>query len=79
MLQHIPVDYMKYLHDILNRIFLSSKLPSEWKDKLIIPILKPGKDPSRPQSYRPIALQSCVSKLLEKIICNRLSLIYCTY
>lgn len=39
-----------------------------WKRASIIGILKPGKDPTLPDSYRPIALLSSISKILEKII-----------
>jgi ribonuclease HI len=38
----------------------------------VIPILKPGKDPTNPLSYRPIALTNCLCKLLEKMINARL-------
>jgi hypothetical protein len=38
----------------------------------IIPILKPGKDPTAPKSYRPISLLSTVGKLFERLILRRL-------
>jgi hypothetical protein len=37
-----------------------------------VPILKPGKDPNLPTSYRPKALTSYVCKVIEKLV-NRLS------
>ena len=40
---------------------------------MIKPLLKEGKDPKSPGSFRPIALTACLGKLLEKIITNRLS------
>ena len=43
-----------------------------WSKALIIPILKPGKDPLNPKSYRPISLLSCLYKILDTIINNRL-------
>jgi hypothetical protein len=33
----------------------------------VISVLKPGKDPSLPSSYRPISLLDTIDKLLEKI------------
>ncbi len=38
----------------------------------IIPIPKPNKDHSNPTNYRPIALSSCLGKILEKILAKRL-------
>lgn len=31
------------------------RLPSAWKEAVVIPITKPGTNPSKPSSYRPIA------------------------
>ena len=46
--------------------------PAEWQHSVIIPIPKPGKDHSKTDNYRPIALKSCLCNLLERIINNRL-------
>ncbi|GBO15916.1 hypothetical protein AVEN_18467-1, partial [Araneus ventricosus] len=34
----------------------------------VVPILKPGKDPTQPSSYRPISLLSSIRKIAENII-----------
>ena len=47
-------------------------MPVNWRRAVIIALLKDGKDPKDITSYRPISLVSCMSKLLEKIIENRL-------
>ena len=52
--------------------FLKHLFPKNWSKALIIPILKPGKDPLNPKSYRPISLLSCLYKILDTIINNRL-------
>ena len=39
---------------------------------IIVPILKPDKDTTNPTNYRPIALTSCVCKVMERMINNRL-------
>lgn len=39
----------------------------------MIQIRKPGKDPSKPTSYRPIALPSNIWKIMERMITERLS------
>jgi hypothetical protein len=46
--------------------------PSEWKDARVISILKPGKDPAHPSSYRPIRLLDTIGKLFEKILLTRI-------
>ena len=46
--------------------------PNSWKEGIILPILKPGKDPTLSTSYRPITLLSCLGKLLERLVAARL-------
>ena len=38
----------------------------------VISILKPGKDPALPSSYRPISLLDTIGKLFEKILLPRI-------
>lgn len=47
-------------------------MPKSWKEAVIIPIQKLGKDESKPGNYRPIALTSNIRKVMEKIINERL-------
>ncbi|GBN40312.1 RNA-directed DNA polymerase from mobile element jockey [Araneus ventricosus] len=46
-------------------------LPNCWKTARVLPILKPGKDPIHPVSYRPNSLLPTLSNLGEKLILNR--------
>ncbi|MGL4677181.1 MAG: reverse transcriptase domain-containing protein, partial [Brevinema sp.] len=62
-----------FLLNMFNRIFESGVLPKSWKTAIIIPILKKQKEPTNIKNYRPIALTSCVCKLMEKIINTRLT------
>ncbi|KAJ0169404.1 hypothetical protein K1T71_014991 [Dendrolimus kikuchii] len=57
---------------LINIIFETGYIPHSWKTQIIIPILKPGKDPLDPNSYRPIALSSVLAKIMEMLIKNRL-------
>ena len=43
------------------------RLPPPWKEAKIVPIPKP-KDPGK---YRPISLLSCLSKVMERMVLNR--------
>jgi hypothetical protein len=69
-LKHLSIHTISYLTSIFNKSIQLNYIPPQWKKALIIPKLKPGKDPSNPSSYRPISLLSTISKLLEKLILN---------
>ena len=71
MLKNLGKGGKKLLLDLMNRVFDEGRLPDDWKTAYIIPILKEGKDPEETNSYRPIALTSCVCKLQETIINRR--------
>ena len=72
LLKHLPLGSMEALLSIFNHIWSTGVLPPSWKEAIIIPIAKPGKDSSNASNYRPIALTSCVCKTLERMINNRL-------
>ena len=58
---------------IFNLSFSSSIIPVQFKIAKIVPVFKSG-DPCSADNYRPIALLGTFSKILEKIMCNRLLL-----
>lgn len=69
----LPQCAKKILLDIYNKIFDGSHpIPKEWKDYIIVPILKFKKPQNIASSYRPIALASCVMKTYERLLKNRL-------
>ena len=72
MLKNLAPSGKQLLLDLMNRVLKDSKFPVQWKESLIIPILKEGKLATNSSSYRPIALTSCVCKLLEKMVDRRL-------
>ena len=72
ILKHLPTTTLQILLDIYNCIWTTGVFPESWREALVIPIPKQGKQPSDPNSYRPIALTSCVCKVLERMINNRL-------
>ena len=71
-LKHLPPSCLRKLLFIYNLLWNNSYYPSEWRNVYTIPILKPDKSPHHPNSYRPIALSSCLSKIMEKMINKRL-------
>ena len=72
MLKHLSANAKNKLLEAFNQMWEAGKLPSEWKKEIKLPLLKPGKDPNLPQSYRPISLSSCVCKLFERMVNQRL-------
>ena len=71
-LKHLPHTSLNLLLDIFNNIWLSGNVPKSWKEAIVIPVPKPGKDNTDPTNYRPIALTSCLCKTLERMINARL-------
>jgi hypothetical protein len=71
-LKHLPQRPVLLLVQIFNAIFLTHHFPSLWKHARVISILKPGKDPALPSSYRPISLLDVIGKLFDKILLARI-------
>ena len=71
MIQNMPNHAKEYLVKMFNSFFRDSYFPQRWRKAIIIPIPKPEKNPNSPNSYRPIALTSCLCKLLERLINER--------
>ncbi|PWV04153.1 hypothetical protein C3747_160g33 [Trypanosoma cruzi] len=61
------------LRTMIHNPFANGSLPGSWKMGDTIPFPKPGKDPCRPESYRPITLLSVLLKLTEGMTHRRLS------
>jgi ribonuclease HI len=72
MIKNLPALAQEYVLRIFNKFWTESYFPAEWRKATVIPIPKPGKDHTKSVNYRPIALTSCLSKLLEKLINQRL-------
>ena len=72
MLKNPHPNSLSYLLSLFNTILIQNTYPLPWKLAIILPILKPQKDPSLPDSYRPIALTSVLGKLFQKILNKRL-------
>ena len=71
LLKHLHEDTLKILKEVLNNIWTSADFPHQWRAATVIPILKPYKDHTDPLSYRPVALTSCLCKVLESMINTR--------
>ena len=72
MIKHVPENTLSFILSLINRIFREHNFPKLWELAKFLPFLKPGKDAFIPGSYRPIALTSCLCKVMEKMVNTRL-------
>lgn len=72
LLRECATGISESLSTVFNRSFTSARFPTAWKQALVIPIFKRG-DKSSPGNYRPISLLPILSKVLERIVNNKLS------
>ena len=70
MIKHLSEGGLIKVLSLFNKVWKEGKVPRSWKEAIIIPIRKPGKDPSKP--YRLIALMSHIGKIMERMINERL-------
>ena len=78
-LDGIPAEMLKagspvlnpLLQKLFNIIFSTGFYPLQWSSAYITPIFKSG-DPSKPENYRGIAINSCIGKLFNTVLNKRL-------
>ena len=73
VLKHLPLSFLDRLASLFNSIVHLGYFPSIWKSGHIVMLHKPGKPKTDPNNYRPITLNSCICKTLERIINGRLN------
>ena len=71
-LRQLPSKSLKLLLRIHNKLWTEGKFLDIWRQTTVIAIPKQGKDNSHPQNYRPISLTSCLCKIMERIMNDRL-------
>jgi len=71
-LKHLPKRAVSLLARIFNAVLRTHHFPQTWKHARVISILKPGKDPALPSSYRPISLLDTIGNLFENILLARI-------
>lgn len=72
MYKMLPDRSLEILLKLYNKVWELGVLPKEWKNAVIIPISKTGKDPGEVGSYRPIALTATICKIMERMVCERM-------
>ena len=73
ILQNCADTLCEPLYHLLTQSLSQAYLPSCWKVHKVVPVFKAG-DASCVKNYRPISLLSIVSKVLEKLIFNKIIL-----
>ena len=68
LIKELPPIGINHLLKIFNCIWQHQVFPDNWRKAIVIPIPKPSKNKTKPESYRPITLTSCICRPLEKII-----------
>ncbi|GFO03302.1 LINE-1 retrotransposable element orf2 protein [Plakobranchus ocellatus] len=71
-LRHLPEFCLHILLKLFKNIWTTGDIPASWREVSVVPIPNPGKDPSDPSNYRPIALRSCLCRTLERMVNDRL-------
>lgn len=71
MLKNLPLNLLQRLLNLFNNI-LNTQIPQQFKVSCIIPIPKPNMNKTSINAYRPISLNPCIAKILDKIIARRL-------
>ncbi|CAI5443098.1 unnamed protein product [Caenorhabditis angaria] len=69
VLKKISVSIALPLSIIFTEIYNECTFPEDWKTSVVIPIHKRGRT-NDPENYRPVALTSPISRVLEKVIAN---------
>ena len=72
MIKNAPQETKIFILGLINRIYKESYFPKDWEKFFMLPFAKPGKDSKFACNYRPIALTSCLCKLMEKMVNCRL-------
>ncbi|KAG6445231.1 hypothetical protein O3G_MSEX003784 [Manduca sexta] len=72
MVKHLPPKGKIILTSIYNRLLSSSFVPQQWRQVKIVPIPKRGGESNSNVGFRPVALISCLCKILHTIITHRL-------
>ncbi|GBP00929.1 Probable RNA-directed DNA polymerase from transposon X-element [Eumeta japonica] len=72
ILKELPNSGVRLMTEIYNAMTKLQFIPPQWKVAQIIMLLKPGKQPEDPKSYRPISLLPIPSKIYESLLLLRI-------
>lgn len=59
---------ISWIAKLVNKIVNTNTIPKIWRETKVIAILKPNKEATNPNNYRPISVLSTTYKLFERMI-----------
>ncbi len=71
MIRNFSVNFKITLLQLFNHCLLYNIIPDEWKKATVSMIYKKGCQKTR-DNYRPISITSCMAKVFEKLVLNRI-------
>ncbi|KAH7942562.1 hypothetical protein HPB49_025321 [Dermacentor silvarum] len=71
MLRNADTATVHKLLELINKHWQDGYLPKHWKHSAVIPIPKPGKQPTQICNMRPVSLTPTISKLMVKMVTTR--------
>lgn len=72
MIKNSSITFKLRLCKLYTTILIEGIYPHAWKHAILSPIPKPGKNPNSTEGYRPISLLPVLSKVLDRILAQRL-------
>ena len=78
MIKQLPLNFVNHLVAIYNSSLELQHFPTCWKKAGVVTIPKQGKVPKFPQNRRSISFLSCLGKIYEKILLERLKKFFFT-
>ena len=73
ILKNLDRENLSNIALIYNSCLKTGYFPNAWKQAKVVMLPKPGKDLTKPTSYRPISLLPAMGKIFERIVASRLS------
>lgn len=72
-IKNFGMDALKWVTSLINNCITTFRIPKVWRKAHIVALLKPGKEPDDPKSFRPVSLLCHLFKVMERMILNRIT------
>ncbi len=72
LLRMLPDTAIEFLRYVFGAAIAGGKLPSQWRDSVVVPLLKPGKPADELKSHRPVAITNLVCRTYERVVYRRI-------